>query len=107
MVSILHSTPVVIVYVLVMAACLITITATDMKRIRMIKKNTEAVKKNTDIYNKVLDETIRDEKAHEQYARAVESYKEAINRNTRVYEELIHIFEQERRQPGGQDAWKK
>ncbi len=107
MVNILHNTPVVIVYVIVMAVCIITITALDLKRIRMIRKNTEAVKENTAIYNRVLDETVRDEKAREQHGMIVESYREAVNRNTRVYEKLIRLLEQERRQTGGSDIWKE
>lgn len=107
MVNILHNTPVVIVYVIVMAVCIITITALDLKRIRLIRKNTEAVKENTAVYNRLLDETARDQKAREQYGRAVESYKEAVNRNTRVYERLVRLLEQDHQQAGGQDAWKE
>ena len=107
MVNILHNTPVVIAYVIVMAACLATITALDLKRIRLIRKHTEAVKENTAVYNWLLDETVRDEKAREQYSMAVESYREAMNRNTRIYEKLIRLIEQDRQQTGGQDAWKR
>lgn len=106
MVNILHNTPVVIAYVIVMVACITTITALDLKRIRLIRKNTETVKENMAVYNRLLDETARDQKAREQYGRAVESYKEAVNRNTRVYEKLVRLLEQEQQQAGGQDAWK-
>lgn len=105
MIDILHNTPVVIVYVVVMTACITTITALDLKRIRMIRKNTEAVKENTAVYNRLLDETVRDQKSREQYDMAVEAYKECVNRNSRVYEKLIRLIEQDMR-AGGQGVWK-
>lgn len=105
MVNILHSAPVVIVYVIVMAVCIITITALDLKRIRMIRKNTEAVKENTAVYNRLLDETARDQKSREQYDRVIESYKESVNRNTKIYMQLTRLLEQDQ-QAGGQDTWK-
>lgn len=105
MFNILHNTLVVIVYVIVMAVCIITITALDLKRIRMIRKNTEAVKENTAVYNRLLDETARDQKSREQYDRVIESYKESINRNTKIYMQLTRLLEQDQ-QTGGQDAWK-
>ncbi len=107
MIDILHNTPVVIVYVVVMAACLTTITTLDLKRIRMIRKNTEAVKENTAVYNRLLDETVRDQKSREQYDMAVETYKECVNRNTRVCEELTRLTEQLQQQMGEYDAWKR
>ncbi len=105
MIDILHNTPVVIVYVVVMTACITTITALDLKRIRMIRKNTEAVKENTAVYNRLLDEAVRDQKSREQYDMAVETYKECVNRNSRVYEKLIRLIEQDM-QTGGQGVWK-
>lgn len=105
MVNILHNAPVVIVYVIVMAVCITTITALDLKRIRMIRKNTEAVKENTAVYNRLLDETARDQKSREQYDRVIESYKESVNRNTKIYMQLTRLLEQDQ-QAGGQGAWK-
>lgn len=105
MANILHNIPVVIACVVVMAACLITITALDLKRIRLIRKNTEGVKENTAAYNRLLEETMREKEAHEQYGQLVEFYKEAVNRNMRVYEKLMRRLEQDQR-AGRQDIWK-
>ena len=68
MINILHNTPVAIAYFVVMAKCLITIT--------------------------VLDVMAWDGNAHEQYREALESYREAVNRNTRVYKELVRMLGQ-------------
>lgn len=106
MINILHNTPVVIAYVIVMAACLTTITALDLKRIRMIRKNTKAVKENTAVYNRLLEETARDQKSRKQYDRVIESYEESVNRNTKIYMQLTRLLEQDQ-QTGGQDAWKR
>ena len=106
MVNILHNIPVVIVYVIAMAACLITITVLDMQRIRATKRCTKAVEENTAMYNRLLDETEQDQKAREQYSRVIESYEESVNRNTKIYGQLVRLLEQEQ-QTGGQGAWKR
>ena len=103
MINILHDATFTIAYVIVMAACIIAIAVMDMKRIRMIRKNTEAVRENTRLYNKVLEESVREQEAYRQYMEIVTSYRVSLDKNTAEYEKLIRLLDQEQQaveQPG-------
>lgn len=95
MISILHNITFTIIYVIVMAACIIAITVMDMKRIRMIRRNTEAVKENTRLYNKVLEESIREQEARKQYTEIVKFYRASLDKNTVAYEKLMRLLDQD------------
>lgn len=92
-----------IIYVLVMAVCIIAITALDIKRIRMIRKNTEAVNKNTMLYDKILEASVHEQETRELYAEIVKSYKISLDKNTETHERLIQLLSHEQ-QAGGQAA---
>ena len=95
MASILHNTTFVIIYVIVAAVCAAIIIILDMKQIRQNRKHIEAVEENTRTYNRLLDEAERCAEALEQHNKEVESYREAVNRNTRLHEKLIRQLEQD------------